>query len=140
MKVRKFHIPKYDWHVTVFFAVTCYHSSDILASLSAIDCPDNLLERVADNLEKRQMDTGVTYSNRKRRCSVVVVGLSSSAAEFLNSFEHELRHLVDDIASVSQIAFTGEDVAYLTGEINLELWGDLHDFICSKCRKSHENR
>lgn len=140
MKVRKFHIPKYDWQVTVFFAVTCYHAADILDAIAEIDCPDSLRERVSENLQKRQMDTGVTYSNKKRRSSVVVVGLSSSPAEFLNSFEHELRHLVDDIASASCITFTGEDVAYLTGEINLRLWDDVHDFICTKCRNSHEKR
>ena len=84
------------------------------------------------NLEKADMDSGFTYSNKTRRRSVVVVGLASSQAQFLNSFEHELRHLCDDIAVASAMPMQGEEVAYLTGQINTMLWKDIHQFICCK--------
>lgn len=80
------------------------------------------MERVRENLEKADMDSGFTYSNKTRRRSVVVVGLASSQAQFLNSFEHELRHLCDDIAVASAMPMQGEEVAYLTGQINTMLW------------------
>ena len=79
------------------------------------------------------MDTGFTYSNKEHRQSVIVIGMHSSPWEFLNSFEHELRHLVDDIALTLGLPMAGEDVAYLTGEINQALWEDVHQFTCCKC-------
>ena len=90
------------------------------------------MERVRENLEKADMDSGFTYSNKTRRRSVVVVGLASSQAQFLNSFEHELRHLCDDIAVASAMPMQGEEVAYLTGQLNTMLWKDIHQFICCK--------
>ena len=27
----------------------------------------------------------------------------------------------------------GEEVAYLTGDVNSLLWADVHDFVCCKC-------
>ena len=85
------------------------------------------------------MDSGFTYSNKRIRQSVVVVGLASSQSQFLNSFEHELRHLCDDIATTTGMAMQGEEVAYLTGNVNTLLWSDIHEFICCKCKcKSYE--
>ena len=81
------------------------------------------------------MDTGFTYSNKDRRESVIVIGLHSSPPEFINSFEHELRHLVDDIAHTYGLEMAGEDVAYLTGDVNSELWEDIHYFTCCKCHE-----
>ena len=56
--------------------------------------------------------------------------------QFLNSFEHELRHLVDDISGALDISMKGEAVAYLTGDLNSLLFEDIHPFICcsGKCK------
>ena len=114
MKGNDVHIEKYDWHLRVFYAVTCYHVGEIMLSLKDIDCPESIQNRVQENL---------------MRC-VMVIGLHSSHAEFLNSFEHELRHLVDDIAETFGLDMGGEQVAYLTGDLNSLLWKDIHEFIC----------
>lgn len=135
MKKGDLSIPEYGWTVRMYFAVTGYHTDDILESLDIIDCPKTIMQRVAEKMADRKLDTGFTYSNKRMRRSVMVVGLTSSPAEFLNSFEHELRHLVDDIADECGLPMKGEQVAYLTGDINTELWGEIHDFICCHCRK-----
>lgn len=133
MRVRDYRIARYDWHVTVYYAVTCYYAERIVDDLRRIECPDNIVERVRDNLAARKLDSGFTYSNPRLRSSVMVVGLASSQAEFFNSFTHELRHLVDDIAAASMIALSGERVAYLTGEAAMMCLPDVHDFICCQC-------
>lgn len=135
MKVRDLSIDKYGWSVKIFLSVTCYYTEYILESLDSIRCPAKRLHRVKRNLERRKLDTGFTYSNKRERKTVMVIGLSSSPAEFLNSFEHEVRHLVDDIAKTIGLEIAGEDVAYLTGDINTELWPDIHKFICCKCHE-----
>ena len=78
---------------------------------------------VRGNLLRADMDSGFTYSNKTMRRSVVVVGLATSQAQFLNSFEHELRHLCDDIAAASGMPMQGEEVAYLTGDVNSLVMG-----------------
>lgn len=65
----------------------------------------------------------------------MVIGLTSSPAEFLNSLQHELRHFVDDVAMTVNVDLSGEKVAYLTGDINLYLWDDIHEFLCC-CNKN----
>lgn len=135
MKIRDLGIRKYGWRLRIYYAVTCYHAAEILESLNEIGCPAELMQRIQGNLEKCDMDTGFTYSNKDRRESVIVIGLHSSPPEFINSFEHELRHLVDDIAQTCGLEMAGEDVAYLTGDVNSALWEDIHYFTCCKCHE-----
>lgn len=80
------------------------------------------------------MDTGFTYSNPEFRESVVVIGSSSSGAEFLNSFVHELRHLTDDIAYTCGYPLRGEPAAYLAGDISMGLSDIVCVMSCEKCR------
>lgn len=130
MKTGDLRIQKYRWEARLYFAVTDYYIDDILESLALINCPENLMRRAEESMTSRRLDTGFTYSNKHLRRSVMVVGLTSSPAEFLDSFEHELRHLVDDIANADGLQLAGEDVAYLTGDTNRTLWPIIHDFIC----------
>lgn len=135
MERSKIRIEKYNWNVEIFYAVTCYQTDWILHTLASIDCPQQIQKRVEKNLSERNIDTGFTYSNKKIGKSVLVVGLHSSPDQFLNSFEHELRHLVDDIADTYRLNAGGEEVAYLTGDLNSTLWEDIHRFICCQCKK-----
>ena len=110
----------------------------IMDSLADVECPDDIRDRVYSNLVKCDMDTGFTYSNKRLKCTVMVIGLHSSQAQFLNSFEHEMRHMVDDIAETFGLNMGGEEVAYLTGDMNSTLWKDIHKFICCDCKcKNH---
>ena len=114
------YIRKYDWNVRIYFAVTCYYTDEILDALYGIDCPPDVMNRAYNNMMQCALDTGLTYSNSHR--SIMVVALSSSPAQFLNSFEHELRHLTDHIAIAEGLESGSEDVAYLTGDLNSMLW------------------
>lgn len=139
MKVETIRLEKYDWKVTVFLSVTTYHIDEIISALDKIGCPRKIRLRVLRNLLKDDMDTGFTYSNTRERSSVVVVGRASSPAQFLNSLEHELRHLCDDVATACNLEIRGEEVAYLTGDTNEQLWKVVHPFICCKCRPRQEH-
>lgn len=69
-------------------------------------------------------------SSPSERASVVVIGHATSVEETVNTFSHELRHLVDDIAAVCGITVSGEEVAYLTGDIALTLASSLLHIVC----------
>lgn len=130
MKIITLNIPKYQWRVQLFFPVTRYDTEAIVRSLDSIHCPLDILVQSRCKLKYSRMNEGFTYSNRLCRSSVVVIGWFTSPAEFLNTFEHELRHLVDNIQDAHNGKLTREDVGYLTGELNWELWSDIHEFIC----------
>ena len=135
MKMCRLYIPLYRWSVTAFFDATTDDKDAILDELWYISCPEPTMTRVRDNLDRDKLDTGFTYLNRVLRESVMTVGRASSPAEFLNSYTHELRHLVDDIAVTSSLPMRGETVGYLTGELSWEFWNEIHDLLCCRCSR-----
>lgn len=133
----RLYIPRYTWHVQIFYAVTCYYIKEIIDALDSILCPEEFLQKAYDNLNSCQIDTGLTYSNKRLNQSVMVIGLTSSPEEFLNSLEHEIRHLVDHIADTYHLKSGSEDVAYLTGNINLMIFPEIQMFLCG-CPECHQ--
>lgn len=130
MIIRDIYISKYDWFLRIYYAVTDYHTERIVRDLQRIRCPRPIVLRVYEKMAERNLDTGFTYSNTERRDTVMVVGLHSSPAEFMNSLQHELRHLVDDISKTMDIDHAGETVAYITGDINALITPDVQLFVC----------
>lgn len=126
-------IPEYSWTLSFHFAVTCYHAETIMDELRGLGCPRHILARAHKLMGSCQMDTGLTYSDPQKRTSVVVVGLTTDGAEFINSLEHEIRHAVDDI-TLADSYFDKEGIAYLTGEINRALYPHIHKLLCDECR------
>lgn len=135
MKVGDLYIGRCKWHVKYYLASTCYYTDRICKSLVEIACPPETVARARRAMERCELNTGVTYSNKRAHESVMVVALTSSPAQFLNSFEHELRHLTDHILDAMQYPIGGEDVAYLVGDINSCLWKEIHEFICCNHQK-----
>lgn len=136
MRMCRLYIPLYRWNVTAFFDACAEDEEVILSELWYICCPEHTMARVESNLRRDRLDTGFTYSNRVLRESVMTVGRASSPREFANSYAHELRHLVDDIAFTSFLPMRGEAVGYLTGELTWEYWEDMNEFLCAcKCHR-----
>ena len=91
--------------------------------------PDQL-QRAAKHLQRTLYNGGMTYSSPELQESVLVIGYADSSEEVINTFSHELRHLVDDIAVVYNIASGSEEIAYLTGNIALSLAAVLLQIVC----------
>ena len=107
MIVQNIYLEDWDWHVTVYYAVDTYYADEILEELESIGCSWSELVKAEDLLRSGQYNTGITYSNFKHRCSVVVIGLTTSAEEF----------------------------QYLTGEIGQAMFKVAKRFLCDNCRK-----
>lgn len=132
------YIPKYNWTLRIYYAVNHYHTDEIIQALTDINCPGDILNRVFDNLQKRKMDSGFTYSKKSINETVMVIGIWSDKTEFMNSFSHEIRHLIDDIGDKYNIDSSGENIAYLTGDVNQALTGDVQLFLCD-CNHCHNH-
>jgi len=133
---QEFYISKYDWHVTVYYAVTCYHVYRIISNLFSMGCRPYELQRAYSNMSSGDLDTGLTYSNPQKRQSLMVIGLTSSPAEFQNSLDHEKGHLCKHISKTCGIDPYGEEYQYLSGGVGQRMFPVARRFLCEHCRKS----
>lgn len=139
MIVQQYYIERYDWVVTAYYAVTRYYIDDIILNLRRIDCDGDFLKQAYRNLRENKLNSGLTYSNYKKRETVKVVALASSAKQFHQALMHEVRHLQSHIATADRISEKGEEVCYLLDGIV----GNIHDvtapLLCNCCRKKHNH-
>lgn len=140
MITQDFYLPKYDWHVRVYYAVTTYWRDRILKDLYHIGCRGVELARARENLTDGLMNTGITYSNLRNGETVMVISLTSSPAEFLNSWLHEMRHLSRHIEQSRGISPYGEEAAYLAGTIGQKMFPVAKSFICEHCREKLKDK
>lgn len=129
------YLSNWDWYITVFYAIDTFYLSDIIGELEEIGCSERKLEDIEVSLATEQYNIGLTYSNLKGRCSVVVIGLTSSPAEFQNTFDHEKGHLAMHISETDGIDPFSEKYQYLTGEIGQAMFPIAKKFLCEHCRK-----
>ncbi|MBR4521069.1 MAG: hypothetical protein IKO63_06595, partial [Paludibacteraceae bacterium] len=103
-------IERYNWHVYVYMAASKDDAPEILRKLESIGIDWQQYMRAERHLQKAFRDnTGMTYSNLDTRTTVMVIGRSTSEAETVNTFSHELRHLGDDLAEACRIPHHGEE-------------------------------
>lgn len=136
MIVQDFYIPKYDWIVKVYYAVTTYWTSDILCALHRIGCRGEDFKQAYRNLSSGVLNTGLNYSNFEDRETVMVIALTSSPGEFQNSWDHEKGHLCRHISQVFNIDPYGEEAQYLSGEVGQKMFPIAKNFLCEHCRKN----
>lgn len=134
MILREIDIPKYEWKAKIFFAISKYDIEEVAMSLLDIDCPFGIYHQAVRQMRHAEVNTGFTYSNKALHRSVMLVGKTSSSAQFVNSFSHEIRHLSDDIASAFGLEMAGEEVAYLAGDIAQRLSDVVSHLSCEHCR------
>lgn len=135
MIVQDIILPEYRWRVRVYYAVTAYWTDDIMRDLADIGCHGSELRRAGVSLMRGGLDTGLTYSNRRTHESVMVIGLTSSAAQFQNSLDHEKGHLVKHISLAFGLDPYGEEQQYLSGEIGQRMFPVARRFLCEHCRR-----
>ena len=77
----------------------------------------------------------ISLTNSKLKTSIVIIGKTSSADEFQNTFDHEKGHLVMHISQLLGIDVYSEDYQYLAGEIGREMFKEAKKFMCDCCRQ-----
>ena len=127
---QQFDISKYDWKVEVYYAVDCYYTDEIMGRLYDIGCRGDDLQTAYEILIAGKPHTGLTYSNYGTRQTVMVIGITSSAAQFQNSYDHERKHLEAHIAAALGIDPWGEEICYLSGEIGQLMFEKARLMLC----------
>lgn len=112
---QRFRLDKYDWVITVFYAVHGYYPDDILYELRRIGISGKKLEQAEMNLFAGEINSGLTYVNKGE--AICVIGLASSAEQYADSIQHEVMHLALFIGRGMGLDPYGEEVCYMGGEI-----------------------
>lgn len=114
---QNFKIDKYNWNIIIYYTVNDTDKIEILDMLKAFKCDVNTLESIKSNLDKAVLDTGFAYSSYSKLCSIIVIHKSSSIGEFINTLEHEKKHLETHICEALDINPYSEEAAHMSGNL-----------------------
>ena len=104
------------WSVDFLFATRKYDVEGVLSCLYDAKASSSVMDQAEDLMLSCEYNCGFTYSNEKIRRAVVLIGPTTSGEEFLDTFVHEVRHLVDAIAHSLGVPLDSEKPAYLSGD------------------------
>lgn len=124
-KVRNIKIGR--WNVCFIFAPNGYDDNAILDILYDLDASDYILVKAGKKLREARPNEGFTFANQAMREALVVIGPTTSGAEFKDTLIHELHHLAVAVADSLGVDLNGETPAYIAGDSAREL----SDIICS---------
>lgn len=136
MTRQRFSLRSCDWLVTVFYEATANDAEDILCALVEAGCSDAYLANAIENIKGGGLNCGLTYTNVGNGMSVVVIGETTSADEFANTYAHEQGHLVRHISQAFGLEPHGETEQYIAGEINQQMFAVAKKYLCEHCRSA----
>ena len=123
------------WHVYFFFCPDGYDEEAILDKMYDIDASDYYLLKASRKMKSAIPNEGFTFANGDSKEAVVVIGPTTSGAEFQNTLVHEIHHLAVAIASELGIDLEAETPAYIAGDAAKELSGAICSLGCEHCRE-----
>lgn len=135
-----FNIKNYNWNVEVYYYITHFEIDDIDNKLRELACKGRNYEVCMDNIINNSLNTGMIYSNYNKRKSIIVIANTTSPSQFINSWFHEVTHLVAHICDVDKIDFCSEEAAYLSGNIAQEMYLYSKTFLCNCYGNKRYNR
>lgn len=115
------------WHVCFIFAPNGYDDNAILDILYDLDASDYILVKAGKKLREARPNEGFTFTNPQMKEALVVIGPTTSGAEFKDTLIHELHHLAVAVADSLGVDLESETPAYIAGDSAREL----SDVICS---------
>lgn len=135
MKHRQIHIN--NWFVDVFIDDGGVFDIDsVLRLLYDMGASFDIMDEAEYMMQGYKPNEAFTYSNGRRH-TCIYIGWTTNGAEFVNSFVHELRHLVDHISSYYGIG-NGEAVGYMSGDAAFLLADDICRLGCPNCKNHIE--
>ena len=130
-----FYLDQWDWYVTAFYETSAKDYNEIVETLIESGCKGDKLRDAKDAIIKELPNFGLTFTCYKKRMSVVVIGKTSSADEFEDSYDHEKGHLCKHICQALHINPWGEEAEYLAGAIGKESFRAAKHYLCDHCRE-----
>lgn len=139
MIIQDIYIKRVGWHVRVYHAVDTMYADEIIDELIKVGCRGEMLTNAKISIWRGMLNSGMTYSNTKAKESLMVIGLTTRGAEYWNTLEHEMQHLLQDIELSLGLDHYGEEIAYVSGEFIRDLYPKAKHLLCDCCRNSYKN-
>lgn len=128
---RELHIGR--WDVEFLFVTDEYDVDGIAAMLYDAGASEMVLTQAEDLMWMCDYNCGFTFANEQERKAVIVIGPTTTGAEFIDTLVHEVHHLAVAIARSLDIDLEAETPAYLAGDTARELAEVVCDLGCSHC-------
>ena len=107
---------KYNWDIEIFIVIKNVNPNIIQDELESMDCPLHIMHK-SFKLLTTGINSGFTYTNKKLNKSILVINVSSSSDEYINTFAHEKNHVEMHICKKYGIDPYSEEAAELSGEL-----------------------
>ena len=132
---QRFEIPKYGWKVKVWYAVDDCYTEEIVDAMDELGANDDFVREAVRMMDAGMLNQGLTIADNKSKRAMVVIGITTSAEQFHNTYEHEKRHLVEFVADAEGMPMHGEEISYLDGYVAAKMWQACKGLMCDCCRK-----
>lgn len=106
---------KRGWNVLVYYGVSEEDFVEVEDSLIQLNCSEKDIRRAFRVLKHK--NTGFTFSNTEYKMSIVCIGVSTDASQFVNTVIHEAKHVQSHVCSFYGIDEYSEEAAYLIGHL-----------------------
>lgn len=123
------------WVIDFLFARESYDIDGVLSCMYDCGASQNTMSSAEELMLRDNDNCGFTYANPYLLRMVVVIGPTTSGAEFLDTFVHEMEHLSAAIAKNLGLRLDGEGPAYISGDTARELASVVCELGCSHCRQ-----
>lgn len=117
-----------DWRVCCYIG---YESDDavyLCQELTAMGCRGEKVREAFEHFMRGGHDSGLTYSNKKTRSSMVAIGCTDSRGGEVNTIGHELLHVVAHVCEADGIDMQGEEPCYMLGELCEKMFDELKSY------------
>ena len=134
MIVKSVVIRQHHWRVTIFLECRAEDAGFILAQIARLSPSPDTLRSIARNLTQSHLNSGLTFTSRTMRETMMVISATTSAEEFFNTFLHELQHAEGHILPELGIPPTSEQAAYFRGGLARDIYPHIKHLLCECCR------
>ena len=111
---------KDQWDIIVYYNIDMKYKQYLSNILYQQGCSNKEINESMNILSK--YNTGITYTNMKRRISIVFISKATSNDQFINTIIHEAKHVQTHVCDYYNINEDGETAAYLIGYIVQQMY------------------
>lgn len=112
------------WCIDILYDVKPKDADTVLSALSEMGCHPKHLYHAEDMLRSGIPNEGLTYSDKRNKRTLIIVGHATSIGEFISTVVHEVDHLTDHISQYYNIPYDSEENSYLIGDIAKTIYED----------------
>ena len=134
MIIQDIRLDNWNWNVRVYYDASSKYVDTIIDDMKTIGANNDSINNLYTMLLYGGRNCGFTYTNGDNNASIIVIGKTTNAEQFQNTFDHEKGHLATHIAQILNINLYGEEYQYLIGDIGLKLFKVAKQYLCDTCR------